>query len=75
MVIRTITGGHQPECIAVSPNDTTVYVTNAADNTVSVINRTTDRVVKTIKVKNKTKVVTVSAHLTADVIDDFLKKD
>ena len=39
--------------IVVSPNDTAIYVANAADNTVSVVNRATDRIIKTIKVGNR----------------------
>jgi len=37
-VIATISVGRSPECVAVSPDANTVYVTNLTDGTISAIN-------------------------------------
>ena len=48
----TITVGNTPHGIAVTPDDSKVYVTNSVSNTVSVIDASTDMVTTTINVGN-----------------------
>jgi YVTN family beta-propeller protein len=47
---KEITVGDEPRCVALTPDDAKVYVTNTVDGTVSVINANTRHVIKTIKV-------------------------
>ena len=49
-VTRTIPVGSLPQAVAVDPATRTVYVTNAGDNTVSVIDEATMTVTHTIPV-------------------------
>ena len=49
-VTSTISVGTNPYAVAVNPSTNTVYVTNADDNTVSVINGSTNAVTSTISV-------------------------
>ena len=42
--------GKEPWCVAITPDNTKVYVTNMASGTVSVINTATQQVIKTIQV-------------------------
>jgi YVTN family beta-propeller protein len=48
--VAVIPVGREPQCVAITPNDAKVYVTNMASGTVSVINAASRRVVKTIRV-------------------------
>jgi YVTN family beta-propeller protein len=50
MVTATIPVSSLPHFVAVSPDGSKVYVTNATSNTVSVINTTTNTVIATIPV-------------------------
>lgn len=52
MTFDYITVGNGPSAIALSPNGTRLYVTNATDNSVSVINTATKGVVATIALGN-----------------------
>lgn len=59
-VIATIPVGTNPIGVAVSPNNTTVYVGNHGNNTVSVINAATNTVINTIPVGIAPQGITVS---------------
>ncbi len=48
--VAEIPVGKEPWCVAITPDDAKVYVTNMASGTVSVINAATRQVVKTIQV-------------------------
>ncbi len=48
--VAEIPVGREPSCVAITPDDAKVYVTNIVSGTVSVINAATRQVVKTIKV-------------------------
>ena len=62
-VIKTVEVGDLPSGVAVSPNSSRVYVTNAAPiGTVSVINSTTNTVTETIPVGNSPIGVAVSPN-------------
>ncbi|MFR9791020.1 Ig-like domain repeat protein [Streptomyces sp. MB22_4] len=76
----TVTVGNFPTGVAITPDGTTAYVTNEGDNTVSVINTTTQAVTNTIPVgsvpfwatiapDNSTVYVTNSGDNTVSVID------
>jgi len=49
-VVATVTVGHNPVHVAVTPNGANAYVSNAGANTVSVINTATNSVVATVQV-------------------------
>ena len=49
-VTATIPVGHSPDGVAANPKTSTIYVTNADDNTVSVISGRTNTVAATIPV-------------------------
>jgi YVTN family beta-propeller protein len=48
--VAEIAVGKEPWCVAITPDNTKVYVTNMASGTVSVINAATQQVIKTIAV-------------------------
>jgi YVTN family beta-propeller protein len=48
--VAEIPVGTEPWCVAITPNNAKVYVSNMVSGTVSVINRSTRQVVKTVKV-------------------------
>src|SRR5262245_18842448 len=48
--IAEVLVGTEPWCVAITPNDAKVYVTNMVSGTVSVIGQTSHTVIKTIKV-------------------------
>jgi YVTN family beta-propeller protein len=50
-LIKTIPVGLNPDGIAVNPNTNMIYVANSAANTISVIDGTTESVVRTIQVR------------------------
>jgi YVTN family beta-propeller protein len=52
-VIATVTVGVNSVGVAVSPDGTRAYVVNATDNSVSVINTTTNTVVATVNVGHR----------------------
>ena len=51
--IRNVTIGRFPDSIAVDPNNNKVYVSSRDDNSISVINSATDKVVGTIPFGDK----------------------
>jgi YVTN family beta-propeller protein len=59
-ITHTITVGYEPSGVTVSPDGSSVYVTNLYDGTVSVINAATNTVTNTITVGNQVRGVTVS---------------
>ncbi len=50
MVVATISVGHNPVEVVVTPDGSTVYVANAGSNSVSVIDTTSNNVTKTVAV-------------------------
>jgi len=59
-ITGTITVGYEPSGVSISPDGSSVYVTNLYDGTVSVINAATNTVTNTITVGNQVRGVTVS---------------
>jgi YVTN family beta-propeller protein len=60
--IADISVGNTPVAVAVNPNTNMIYVTNADDNTVSVIDGKTNNIVDTIKVGNNPVAVAVNPN-------------
>ncbi len=48
--VRVVDVGREPWCVAITPNDRKVYVTNMVDGTVTVINAATYQVITTVNV-------------------------
>ncbi|HEX6563495.1 MAG TPA: YncE family protein [Chthoniobacterales bacterium] len=75
IVVANITVGNNPGAVVVSPNNAYVYVANFDDNTVSVINATTNAVIATIGAGTRPDSVAVTPDGSAlYVADDFSGK-
>jgi gliding motility-associated-like protein len=70
-VVKDITVGNAPGCVAVNPGGSTVYVGNSFSNTVSVISTATNTVVATVAVGKNPSGICVSADGSKVYVADY----
>lgn len=74
-VITTIPVGSAPSLVAVDRNTNLIYVTNAGDNTVSVIDGSTNTVIDTVPVASFPQAVAVNSSLHRIYVGNFGSTD
>ena len=69
--IHTVSVGNAPSAVAVNPTTNTIYVTNTHNNTVSVINGSTNEVTDTVSVSDGPLVIAVNTSTNTVYVANF----